>query len=117
VPDLDAATDWLRANCREHEAVFVEGHRETPYQDASALLTRNGGKFEPASKEHFGFTDAISEVAFDGQGADLRVEGGGKITGKDPTRRTAGCPTRSASSCSATRTSRRSCRRPPRPPR
>ena len=44
VPELDATTDWLRAKCREHEAVFVEGHRETPLPGRVGAPDPEGGQ-------------------------------------------------------------------------
>lgn len=82
VPELEAETGWLVGLCRKHGATLVEGHGGAPYQDASALIERDAaGVPHPQAKEHFGFRDGISEVAFQGQGADLRVDGGGKIDG------------------------------------
>ena len=85
MPELDRQTEWLLDLCERCKAVLVTGHRGTRYQDASLLMKIDAkGEAHPQAKEHFGFSDGISEVAFDGQGADLRVEGGGKITGKAP---------------------------------
>ncbi len=51
------------------------------YQDGSAIYV-NG---MPTAKEHFGYTDGISEPYFDGCGShSSRVIGGGKPTGGDP---------------------------------
>jgi Dyp-type peroxidase family len=63
----------------------VEGHGRdgARYQDVSVIVeTGPDGGLKVRKGEHFGFADGISEVAFDGQGADLRIEGGGKLTGK-----------------------------------
>ncbi len=65
----------------------LQGHRgdnaeETlPYQDASAIF-KNG---IPTPKEHFGYTDGISDPFFKGTGSNpANVIGGGKPTGDDP---------------------------------
>jgi len=61
------------------------GHRTAdgaglPYQDCSAIFD-NG---EATSREHFGYTDGISNPYFKGAGTDSsNVIGGGKATGKD----------------------------------
>ncbi len=51
------------------------------YQDASAII-KNG---VPTPKEHFGYTDGISDPFFKGSDSNpANVIGGGKPTGKDP---------------------------------
>jgi Dyp-type peroxidase family len=67
--------------CAKHDVEVLGGHRGSAgtYQDASILLATRDGKATRSGKEHFGFTDGISEVAFEEQGADARVAGGGKI--------------------------------------
>lgn len=62
------------------------GHRDASrddarYQEGSAVF-QNG---YPTTKEHFGYTDAISETYFKGCGGSVDgVIGGGKLTGNDP---------------------------------
>ena len=64
----------------------VHGHRadhdETlDYQDGSAIFVDG----VPTSKEHFGFSDGISDPFFKGSGSNpLNVIGGGKPTNGDP---------------------------------
>jgi len=62
---------------------LLVGHRgsggkdDLPYQEASAIYA-NG---EPTSKEHFGYTDGISNPYFKGSGEhESNVVGGGKVT-------------------------------------
>jgi len=71
---------------RTHAVALEElrGHRgpggrdDLPYQDASAIYL-NG---EPTPKEHFGYTDGISNPFFKGIGShEENVMGGGKVTG------------------------------------
>ena len=69
------------------EVVLLDGHRGEdgavlPYQDASVLFDANG---RPTPKEHFGFTDGISDPFFKGTGSHPgNVIGGGKRTNGDP---------------------------------
>ncbi|VAW98422.1 Dye-decolorizing peroxidase [hydrothermal vent metagenome] len=65
----------------------LHGHRgdnaaeDLPYQEASAIF-KNG---IPTPKEHFGYTDGISDPFFKGTGSNpANVIGGGKPTGDDP---------------------------------
>jgi Dyp-type peroxidase family len=54
-----------------------EGRDDLPYQEASAIY--DGGV--PTPKEHFGYTDGISDPFFKGTGAHAsNVIGGGKVT-------------------------------------
>ncbi len=65
----------------------LRGHRcgsamDAPYQSASVLYDDKG---EATPKEHFGYTDGISNPYFKGTTAHpATVIGGGKRTGKDP---------------------------------
>ena len=67
--------------------VLLDGHRGQdgavlPYQDASVLRDKDG-QYTP--KEHFGFTDGISDPYFKGTGSHpSNVIGGGKRTTGDP---------------------------------
>lgn len=69
--------------------VQLVGHRgggkhDLPYQSASALPSPETPGY-PGGKEHFGYSDGISTVFFEGCGEDPNlVIGGGKPTGKDP---------------------------------
>ncbi len=63
---------------------ILSGHRgpsgvdELAYQDASILWEKDG---KPSSKEHFGYTDGISDPVFEGKPAKPgRVLGRGKLT-------------------------------------
>jgi Dyp-type peroxidase family len=82
VPELDHVTQQLFALVERHRLTVLEGHKgpNGRWQDASTNFKLEDGRAKPIPVEHFGFTDAISEVVFDEQGADLRVEGGGKIS-------------------------------------
>ena len=58
-----------------------DGDNNLPYQEASALF-KNG---MPTPKEHFGYTDGISDPYFKGSGANpANVIGRGKLAGGDP---------------------------------
>jgi Dyp-type peroxidase family len=66
---------------------LIRGHRgpggqaDLDYQDASALYV--GG--QPTPREHFGYTDGISNPFFKGmEGHESNVMGGGKVTGRPP---------------------------------
>ena len=68
--------------------IQLKGHRgenqtiDLPYQEASALYDDNG---QITAKEHFGYTDGISDPYFKGSGINRGfVVGGGKLTGKNP---------------------------------
>jgi len=77
--------DKLAALAAEFEpsVVCLDGHRgadgtSLAYQGASALYDKNGGI---TSKEHFGYSDGISNPFFKGTGANPNnVVGGGKVT-------------------------------------
>lgn len=57
-----------------------DGREDLPYQDASAIMVKG----KPTPKEHFGYTDGISNPYFKGAGTNpLNVIGGGKVTGGD----------------------------------
>jgi Dyp-type peroxidase family len=82
VQALEDETRALDDLCRQHGIQILKGHGPTDafYQQMSALgVTLPDGRFQPLPIEHFGFTDGISEVAFEEQGAESRVPGGGKI--------------------------------------
>ncbi|MDP1559296.1 MAG: hypothetical protein Q8K59_06695 [Nitrosomonas sp.] len=55
-----------------------KGEEDLPYQDASVLYDQDG---KPSAKEHFGYTDGISDPVFEGQtNNQARVLGRGKLT-------------------------------------
>ncbi len=55
-----------------------KGDDNLPYQDASVIFDENGA---PTPKEHFGYTDGISDPVFEGQSnISTRVLGRGKLT-------------------------------------
>jgi Dyp-type peroxidase family len=67
--DLDATTEAIVALAAENGVSVLAGHNppgknQTPYQDLSALFDAEG---RPTPKEHFGFSDGISDPVFDGQ--------------------------------------------------
>ncbi len=77
-------TILLLAQNTEGGVEHLTGHSgpNPGYQSAGALLDANG---LPTPKEHFGYTDGISDPFFKGSGSNpANVLGGGKPTGKDP---------------------------------
>ena len=65
--------------CRGHRG--PGGREDLPYQDASAVYADG----QPSAKEHFGYTDGISNPFFKGAlSNEGNVLGGGKPTGKAP---------------------------------
>ncbi|WP_207455051.1 hypothetical protein [Azospirillum sp. SYSU D00513] len=86
VPELDVMTSWIQDLCaRSGGAVrILKGHGgpDAEYQDLSAL-TQDG---IPCAKEHFGYTDGISDPVFDGQYPDGYAKsvavGGGATDGQ-----------------------------------
>ena len=79
----DEAYAWLQdeINKAEGGVVLLGGHRgddgaDLPYQDVRVVLDKNGA---PTPKEHFGYTDGISDPVFEGVPYDeRRVKGRGK---------------------------------------
>ncbi len=72
VDALEDRTQWLRDLCEaSNGGVRIlsgngrEGDQE--YQSASAVFEELGGAKIPTPKEHFGFTDGISDPVFEGQ--------------------------------------------------
>jgi Dyp-type peroxidase family len=60
------------------------GREDLDYQEASAIYVDG----QPTAREHFGYTDGISNPAFKGMlGHDANVMGGGKVTQFDPSTR------------------------------
>ncbi len=86
---LETATRVVQRLARQSGAgvVLIRGHRgdgdadDLPFQDVSALYDDQG---RPNAKEHFGYTDGISNPYFKGIMTDSsNVVGGGKVTGGD----------------------------------
>ena len=71
IPELDLRTAWLERIAVEAGGVTrLSGHKgpNAAWQDASALMVKAAdGTMMPTPREHFGFTDGISDPAFDGQ--------------------------------------------------
>lgn len=79
--------DRVVALAGEHGVRCLDGHRgpngqELDYQQASVLYDKDGNRIP---KEHFGYTDGISNPYFKGAGTDRSaVIGGGKVTNESP---------------------------------
>jgi Dyp-type peroxidase family len=69
VPALATETAALKSLCGRHGLRIVTGHTNPnpDYQDATLLFNQRNGTFVPIPKEHFGFTDGISNPVFEGQ--------------------------------------------------
>ncbi|WP_122519571.1 MULTISPECIES: Dyp-type peroxidase [Pannonibacter] len=87
VPDaLEKATANLRALCAEHRVEILAGHGgpNPDFQEVTVIYDRSSGHPIPTPKEHFGFTDGISDPVFHGQyGPETEktvVVGNGKLT-------------------------------------
>ena len=84
-PDLARWTEWLQAfEHRLQDGVkLLGGHGPAghPWQDSHAVMRINRqGRKIPTPKEHFGFTDGISDPYFQGQSDDPGdAIGGGKL--------------------------------------
>lgn len=90
VPRLDELTQKIHDLCANSggKLTLMTGHQRDgsgDYQDLSALLEQDGEGYRPTAKEHFGFTDAISDPVFDGQFPlelqQARARGNGKLIG------------------------------------
>ena len=85
VPELDVETDHLRELCDRHKITIMQGHgKDTPWQDACAILVQNEATYKPVPREHFGFVDGISNPVFEGQFGDTNADqvmavGNGKL--------------------------------------
>ena len=88
-PDLEAWTEtFLDLAARCPSVTLLGGHGgdgAAPYQDSSALMEPGpDGAMLPTPKEHFGFTDGISDPVFRGRfdpkSDALQAIGGGKIS-------------------------------------
>jgi len=90
VPALDALTQQIRALAAASEGAvtILAGHGQagSDTQELSAIMTQVDGGYAPTPKEHFGFTDGVSNPVFQGQyPAKIEAErarGAGKF-GKD----------------------------------
>jgi Dyp-type peroxidase family len=86
---LEARYQEIQARLAVHggKVEQLHGHRgiqgdDMPYQQAAAVV--EDGKV--TTKEHFGYTDGISDPYFKGSGSNpINLIGGGKPTRKDPT--------------------------------
>lgn len=82
---LEERTHWLMGLTSEGGVTLLEGHAgpNRAFQDSSAIMARDGDAMLPTAKEHFGFTDGISDPAFAGQYVPamepVEAVGGGKI--------------------------------------
>jgi Dyp-type peroxidase family len=90
VPDLDVKTQSIEALCRAIGGVRIlpgHGHpqQQPParYQELSAITYRKkDGTVGALPKEHFGFTDALGDPVFEGDGSDeSEIEGNGAVDG------------------------------------
>ena len=86
VPELETMTQCIRdmaAKCNGVTILGGHGKPEIDYQDLSAITVQTPNGFQPTPKEHFGFTDAISDPVFAGQfKSDIalqRAKGAGKL--------------------------------------
>ncbi|MBA3666617.1 MAG: Dyp-type peroxidase [Sphingomonas sp.] len=88
VPELEAMTSAIRTFCVNSAGALqmLAGHDSSgaDFQALSAIIEPTTDGFQPTAKEHFGFTDAISDPVFSGQfPRDLEAErarGNGKMT-------------------------------------
>jgi Dyp-type peroxidase family len=90
VEALDAKTRSIEALCRSIGGVkILPGHNRpeqqppVPYQELSAITYRKkDGTVGASPKEHFGFTDALGDPAFEGDGSDKsEIHGNGAVDG------------------------------------
>ncbi len=88
--DIEDRYQWVvqQIEASDGGVTLLKGHRgeddagnlsdDLPYQDASVLYDEKG---IPTAKEHFGYTDGISDPVFEGQTNNAaRVLGRGKLT-------------------------------------
>ena len=80
LPELAQWTDWLIGLTAPGAVTLLAGHTANgaqQWQDSAAIMLEqpDGGKL-PCPKEHFGFTDGISDPVFQGQFARGRGAGG-----------------------------------------
>ena len=87
VPELEAMTVEIRNHCAQSSGKLqlMSGHDSSgaDYQALSALIEMTADGYQPTAKEHFGYTDAISDPLFEGQFPkaieEARVRGNGKL--------------------------------------
>ncbi|HLO21329.1 MAG TPA: hypothetical protein VK192_12645 [Sphingomicrobium sp.] len=87
VPELEAMTVAIRDHCAQSSGKLqlLSGHdsSDADYQALSALIEETSDGFQPTAKEHFGYTDSISDPLFNGQFPkpieEVRVRGNGKL--------------------------------------
>ena len=112
VEALDAKTREIEALCRSIGGVeILPGHNRpeqqppVPYQELSAITYRKqDGTVGASPKEHFGFTDALGDPVFEGDGSDKSARR--RTTARSMAPATGG-RSRPANSCSAIRTRRK----------
>lgn len=88
IAELEEETQRLELLCTESEGGVVllpgNGPEEALYQDMSAVLREDNGRFWPTNKEHFGLSDGFGDPVFEGQMSPeaerLRAIGGGKLS-------------------------------------
>ncbi|HVU30066.1 MAG TPA: hypothetical protein VHE36_06680 [Sphingomicrobium sp.] len=85
VPELDRVTEKIRNKCDGSKLELLGGHdsSDAEYQELSALIERTDDGYQPTAKEHFGYTDSISDPVFEGQFPKeieaIRARGNGKL--------------------------------------
>lgn len=92
VPALADLTRKIERLARESGGVALlvghnqRGQESQRYQELSAIIDIEDGEFKPSPKEHFGFSDGISDPVFDGQypgRLELKfAQGNGAVDGK-----------------------------------
>lgn len=86
-PELDAETDAIVALCRKLRGGVTlldgVGPNNAKWQDLSAVMRKDGDRYWPTNKEHFGLSDGFGDPVFSGQFSGeaerVRVAGGGKL--------------------------------------
>ncbi|MCJ2186479.1 Dyp-type peroxidase [Novosphingobium beihaiensis] len=86
-PELDQVTAEIERLCEQSGGGVVlldgVGPDKARWQDLSAVLREDNGRYWPTNKEHFalsdGFGDPVFSGQFSGEAERLRVAGGGKI--------------------------------------
>lgn len=90
--DIAGTTQFIEALAAENHIRVLEGHNppgkpKQRYQELTAIFEPDGkGGFRPSPKEHFGFTDGISDPVFEGQFVGpqetLEATGNGAVDGQ-----------------------------------
>jgi Dyp-type peroxidase family len=91
VGELATLTEWLKQAANEADGVTLLGGNKNPdphYQDSAALMRKTDtGQWVATPKEHFHFTDGISDPTFAGQYEPAEeaeaAAGGGKLLPKN----------------------------------